>query len=166
MVCCGYMKQHIVKLSTKEHKILQSIGKKGVVNARVMKRARALLFAHRGDTDTAIADAVGVTARTVASIRERFATGGLERALYDASRPGGTPVLSPEGKATLVAIACSAPPEGRASWTLTLLRERLLEEKVTDHISLVTVWTRLKESDLKPWRKKNVVYPKAHRRIS
>jgi hypothetical protein len=34
--------------------------------------------------------------------------------------------LDGEGEARLVALACSAPPEGRRRWTLQLLADRLV----------------------------------------
>jgi hypothetical protein len=47
----------------------------------------------------------------------------------------------------LIALACSAPPEGRAFWTLQLLADRLVELKCTDHLSDETVRRVLKKTN-------------------
>jgi hypothetical protein len=39
----------------------------------------------------------------------------------------------------LVALACSAPPEGRKRWTLRLLADRLVELEVVEDLSRATV---------------------------
>jgi hypothetical protein len=40
--------------------------------------------------------------------------GGLERALFEAPRPGKSPVLDQEQRQRIIAVACSPPPKGRA----------------------------------------------------
>ena len=160
------MKKHIVKLSSGEQQKLRSMLRRGKESARVILRAHVLLKSHEGKTDQAIADAMTTTVRTVSRIRERFATGDLKRALYDAPRPGATPVFSAEAEARLIAIACSAPPVGRSAWTLELLQKQLKKDRVVKQVSTVTIWTRLRENDLKPWLKKNVVHSKADAGVS
>jgi hypothetical protein len=51
---------------------------------------------------------------------------------------------------TLIALACSDPPEGYARWTLRLLADRLvqLEAVGLDYISHVTVGEVLKKTNL------------------
>ena len=51
---------------------------------------------------------------------KKYAAGGLETALHDRPRPGGARKLTPKGEATLIALACSDPPEERPSWTMQL----------------------------------------------
>jgi hypothetical protein len=67
--------------------------------------------------------------------------------------PGAQRKLSGQEEALLVATACSAPPPGRARWTLVLLAGALVQ--LTEHPSLSreTVRRRLDENELKPWRK-------------
>lgn len=56
----------------------------------------------------------------------------------------------------MIALACSAPPEGRERWTLQLLADKLvtLEEVDIDSISYETVRRVLKKNGIKPWRHK------------
>ncbi|MBW3635037.1 MAG: IS630 family transposase [Armatimonadetes bacterium] len=48
-------------------------------------------------------------------------------------------------EAHLVALTCSAPPQGFARWTLRLLRERLIEMEVADSIAPETIRQTLKK---------------------
>src|SRR6266545_4664892 len=55
-------------------------------------------------------------------------------------QPGrGRPRLDRRQEARLVALACSAPPEGRKRWTLRLLAERLVALEVIESVSYETV---------------------------
>ena len=45
-----------------------------------------------------------------------------------------------------MALACSAPPEGRARWTMRLLADRLVELELVDAISDETVRRTLKKA--------------------
>jgi hypothetical protein len=54
-------------------------------------------------------------------------------------RPSKRPELDCEKEAHLVALACSAPPEGHSQWSLRLLSDRLVELKIVEAISYETV---------------------------
>jgi Homeodomain-like domain len=54
--------------------------------------------------------------------------------------------LDGEQEARLVALACSAPPEGRKRWTLRLLADRLVELEVVEDLSRETVRQVLKQT--------------------
>jgi hypothetical protein len=43
----------------------------------------------------------------VSNVRERYRTGGLERALYDLPRPGAKPKITGEVEAHLIALVCA-----------------------------------------------------------
>ena len=53
--------------------------------------------------------------------------------------------LDGSGEAHLIALACGEPPEGRASWTLKLLADRLVEREIVESISPETVRQTLKK---------------------
>ena len=55
--------------------------------------------------------------------------------------------LDGSGEAHLIALACGAPPEGRADWTLQLLADRLVECEVVESISYETVRQTLKKTN-------------------
>lgn len=53
--------------------------------------------------------------------------------------------LDGEQEAKLVAVACSAPPEGQKRWSLRLLRDRLIELEVVEEIGTETIRSTLKK---------------------
>ena len=55
--------------------------------------------------------------------------------------------LDGQGEAHLIALACSAPPEGRAGWTLQMLADGLVEREVVESISDETVRRTLKKTN-------------------
>jgi transposase len=76
-------------------------------------------------TDEAVADAFGCHLNTVGNIRRRFVEGGLEAALARRKRHYQPRLVDGEVEAQIIALRCSAPPEGHASWTLRLLADKL-----------------------------------------
>jgi hypothetical protein len=71
---------------------------------------------------------------------------GLEVALWDKPRRGGIPKLDERGHATLIALACANPPEGRTCWTMQLLANELVVRQVVPSISDETVRRTLKKT--------------------
>ena len=86
--------------------------------------------------------------QTVERIRERFVTEGLDPALVAKSRahPPREPVLDGTAEARLIALACSATPDGRKAWTLRMLADKLVELEVVDTVSHETVRRALKKT--------------------
>ena len=150
--------KHIITLSTQEKNQLKEITRKGKHSARVIKRAQALLKSENGLTDGEIATQINVALSTVERIRYRFFKGGIERALYDAPRPGQPEKLDPKAEAYLIATACSDPPQGRTRWTLELLQKQIIKDKKVETISTVAIWNHLRNRGIKPWLEKNVVH--------
>ena len=153
------MKLHTVSLSIKEEKSLSSIVTTGTHPARVFVRAQILLKTHKGLKDDTIAEHLDCSVRTIAQVRKHCCTEGVERALNDASRSGRPPVFTVKQQAKVVALACTDAPEGRNHWTLDLLVEKAAQEGAP--MKRNRIWTVLKEHELKPWRKKNVVHSEA-----
>ena len=138
-------KQHVVVLSEEERARLRTLVGQATAPARALTHARILLKANQGQagpgwTDRAIAAALEVHHTTVARVRQEYATGGLDVAVSrKAPEREYRRKLDGEQEARLVALACSAPPEGRKRWTLRLLGERLVELEVVDAASYETV---------------------------
>src|SRR3954454_9197546 len=89
--------------------------------------------------------AAGIT--TVERVRQRFVEEGFASAL--SPYRGGTRVyerkLDGAQEAHLIALACSAPPDERARWTLRLLAQRMVELAYVDTLSYETVRQTLKK---------------------
>ena len=137
-------KLHPVELSDDERR-LHDLTRSGTAAARRIRRARTLLLADQGLPDRRIAAAVGCCVATVENLRRRFAAEGLA-ALADRPRPGAARVLDAKGEALLEELARSAPPAGRATWSLRLLADRLVELQVVEAVSEETVRRALKKT--------------------
>ena len=153
------MKEHIVYLTDEERGTLETLAAKGNHRSRVLCRAQILLKSNDGLIDEEIAEHVGRTTRCIAEVRKRFCQGGLQRALYDAPRSGGPPKFTRKQQQRVIALACTDPPEGRERWTLELICQHAMDQGIVDSLSKSEVALWLREHDLKPWRKKNVVRP-------
>jgi len=138
-------KKYIVELTPEERQELKQLTDKGTVKARTMKRAQILLKADEGWKDEAIMAAVDVSRPMVERVRQRFVQEGLQRALRDGPRPGAKRKLDGRGEATLIALACSTPPDDHEHWALRLLADQLVEIGVVASISHETVRRVLKK---------------------
>jgi transposase len=144
-------KKYVVTLSEGERDSLGALISKGKGAARRLAHARVLLKADRGLTDEAVAEAVEVSRPTVERVRKRFVEEGLEAAL----NPGKPErhrerKLDGELEVKLVALTCSAPPEGQARWTLRLLADRMVELEYVESLSYETVRRTLKQTISSP----------------
>jgi putative transposase len=159
------MKEYIVRLTDGSRRKLRELVGAGTRSVRVVRRALILLKSDAGLTDLQIVEHVGCAERPVRNVRKRFCDKGLEGTLHDAVRPGRPSEFTLRQKQRVVALACTEPPEGRARWTLELLCEHAAKRGFVESVSKSEVSLWLKEHDLKPWRKKNLVRSEADRRI-
>lgn len=139
-------KKYIVNLTPDEHVQLFAVVTKGTGAARKIRRAQLLLLADEGFRDASIAASLHVDVTTVERTRRRCVGEGVEAALTERRRPGGKCKLQGKAEAFLVALACSAPPEGRQRWTMRLLADRLVELDIVESISDDTVRRTLKKT--------------------
>jgi transposase len=147
------MKRYKVTLTEQERQQLQDLIAAGKAAAQKLAHARILLKADAppggpGWTDRRIAEAVEVGVVTVERVRQRFVEEGLAAALVrkKQARPSRQPKLDGRAQARLIALACSAPPQGRTQWTMRLLADRLVELEIVDAISDETVRRVLKKT--------------------
>ena len=148
-----------VELTQSERFALIETSGRGKPLARTVKRALALLKADEGLLDREAAEAVSISAATVARVRRRFVEEGLEAAINDRPRSGRERKLSGRQEAHLVAIACSSPPEGHVNWTLHLLADKVAAMEFAGSISLETVRQILKKTNSSRGRKRNGASP-------
>ena len=122
----------VVRLSDDQRRHLDRLTRTGAAHARAIQHARVLLLTDEADgglawTDEKAADAVGCGVATVARIRRRFVREGLDEAVrVRRPTPGRPPKIDGTAEAHLVALACSEPPEGRATWSLRLLADEFV----------------------------------------
>ncbi len=149
-------KRYVVRLSEEDRQRIGTLLRRGRAHARSLLYGRILLKTDASEggpawTDERIADALETSADTVARERRRFCEDGLEVALM-AKKPGKPRrrVLDGRAEAHLVALACSEPPEGRGSWTLRLLADRMVELGHVEGVSRETVRRTLKKTNCAP----------------
>jgi transposase len=148
------VKKYKVTLTAEEREQLQGLITTGKAAAKKLTHARILLKADAAEggpawDDQRIADATEVSTDTVARVRQRFVEHGLEAALTrkKQDRPSRERKLDGRAEARLIALACSAPPDGRQEWTMKLLAGRLVELEVVDTVSDETVRRLLKKTN-------------------
>src|ERR1019366_7738061 len=103
-----------VQLSRRDRQQLDQLLSGGLQPARTVLRALGLRQMDAGRPTPAVGANLGLSAKAVWQIGKRYLEGGLERALFDAARPGKAQALDPEQRQRIIAVACSKPPEGRA----------------------------------------------------
>ena len=146
-------KKYRVTLSAAERDELTALIQKGKAAARKLAHARVLLQVDESDlgsgsTDEQTAWALNLSTRTVERVRERFVEQGLTAAL---SRQPSTRryerAFDGAQEAQLIALACSAAPQGKSRWTLRLLAEQAVELKIVDTVSHESVRQALKKTN-------------------
>jgi transposase len=146
-------KKYLVTLTDEEQQHLNALLSAGKRSALTLTRARILLKADQAEggpawPDDRIAEALDCGIRTIERIRQRFVEHGLEAALArkKQDRPSQPRKLDGAAEARLIALACSKPPQGRASWTLHLLADKLVELRIVDSVCHETVRRALKKT--------------------
>ena len=146
-----------LELTKKDRQQIEELLGSGMQSVRSVVRALVLRQLDQGRSTAEIGAGVSLSAKTVWLTGKRYQQGGLERALFDAPRPGKTPALDQAQRQQVVALVCSPPPAGRARWTVRLLAEESVRRNIVPAIGREAIRVLLESHDLKPWRKKNVV---------
>src|SRR3954468_16096227 len=146
-------KRYLVTLTGEERERLAALVSAGKRSALTITRARILLKADRADggpawPDGRIAEALDCGARTVERVRQRFVERGLDQALgrKPQDRPSRERKFDGAAEARLIALACSAPPQGRQCWTMKLLADKMVDLEVFESVSEETVRRVLKKT--------------------
>ena len=148
------MKQkYIVQLTDQERQYLEKLTSSGTAPARKLTRAHILLKSDSSPNGPKwnyqqISAAYNVTPLTVMTVRKSFMEKGVEATLCRKKPEREYQyVLDTEAEAHLIALACSPPPEGRAVWTLRLLRDRMISLGYVERVSHETIRTTLKKTN-------------------
>jgi hypothetical protein len=143
--------KYYIELTDEERQHLEKLTSSGIAPARSVTRAHILLKSDSSATGSKwkyeqICIAFNVTPVTVMNVRKSFVEKGLDATLYR-KKPDREyqHALDGEAEAHLIALACSAPPEGRKAWTLRLLRDRFVRLGHVDSVSHETIRTTLKK---------------------
>ena len=147
------VKKYRVELRVEEQEELKALVSRGRAAAYRQRHARILLLSDENQAqgpmmDQEIARALQVGTATVERVRRRCVEDGVAAALGRKEQLNRRrKKLDGQGEAHLIALACSAPPEGRVSWTLQMLADGLVEREVVESISDETVRRTLKKTN-------------------
>jgi hypothetical protein len=149
-------KKYIVELTNEERQHLEKLTSSGIAPARTVTRAHILLKSDNSQAGPIwkyeqICAAYNVTPVTVMNVRKSFVERGLQATLSRKKPEREYPhALDGEAEAHLIALACSAPPEGRRVWSLRLLRDRFVRLGLVKSVSHETIRTTLKKMSSSP----------------
>ena len=101
-----------VQLTSEERERLRQLIRSGQHSARVITRARILLRTEEGWSANQVVAALDTSQRTVFRTKRRYAEEGLDGVLHDHPQANRYRKLDDKGEAYLIALACSAAPEG------------------------------------------------------
>ena len=143
-----------VTLTEKGRSELEAITRNKKAAASKFIHARALLLCDAGSHGPAwkvcdVAQALGITPRTIEHLKQRFVEEGLASALV--RKPTTRiPQVTFDGafEARWTALACSPAPGGRSRWTVRLLAEKVVELEIAPAVSTMTVQRTLKKTNL------------------
>jgi transposase len=145
-------KKYRVTLTEDERSMLHDLISTGTAAARTLTHARILLKADQSSAgpawpDHAIADALDVSIPTIGRVRERFVEHGFDAALHRHSPSHQRQrLLDGAQEAHLLAVTCSAPPEGQKRWSLRMLADKMVELEYVESVSHETVRQILKKT--------------------
>ncbi len=147
------VKKYVVRLSAEEREQLKALIRKGKSPGKQQLKARILLKADVSDagegwSDSQIIDSLETSVSMVYRARKQLVEEGFEAVL--SRKPRATPpvpkTFDGEAEAKLIALACSAPPKGRARWTLRLLENKVVELDIVARASDSTIGRTLKKT--------------------
>ncbi len=148
------MARYRVTLTPNERVLLTEMSTTGVRAVKIILYARALLLLDAGEQGPCwnvvdVADALGVSSRTLEHLKQRFVEQGLDEALQRKERltPPRPVIFDGEFEARLLQLACSEAPEGRSRWTVRLLADKLVELNIVPAVSAMTVCNTLKKTN-------------------
>lgn len=143
-----------ITLTEEERKQLRDFTRSGKTNAPKFIHARALLlcdvgrYAEESWKVADVATALGVSARTIEHLKQRFVEEGLDAALARKPSTKTTNITFDGGfDARLTALACSPAPNGHARWTVRLLAQQVVKLEIISSVSLMTIQRSLKKTN-------------------
>ena len=135
-----------VKLSQKESRELEKLVSKHQTGQQMALRARIILAASSGQTNTAIAQKYEVKHDMVKLWRNRWVKLqdisledlSVEERLSDAPRPGAPAKITADQRCKIEALACEKPENsGRpiSQWTVREIADEVMKRKIVESIS-------------------------------
>lgn len=139
-------KAKVVKLSEKERQELEKLVSKHQTGQQMALRARIILAASSGETNTAIAEKYKVKHDTVKLWRNRWVKLqdislddlSVEQRLSDAPRPGAPAKITADQRCKIEAMACEEPENSErpiSQWTAREIADEVMKRQIVESIS-------------------------------
>ena len=133
-------------LSETARQDLEILAKSRSMPHALVQRAQIVLLAAAGETNSAIAQKIGLSKPTVGLWRKRYIDYGLE-GLHDELKPGRPRTISDEQVATVIQKTLDTKPKGGTHWAIRPMAESTKISKSTIH----RIWSAF---GLQPHRQK------------
>ena len=150
------IEMNLVQLQRLRHLI-----RAGTTAQQLVQRARIVLLAAQGWTNTKIAQHVGVCVDTVRKWRHRWWAEPGTASLGDAKRSGRPAAFTPVQVAAVKALACQ-PPEASglplSRWSCPDLAAQVVADGIAASVSTSTVRRWLAEDAIKPWQYQSWIF--------
>ena len=131
---------------------LERLTAPGRLPTRVLKRTRALLLLDQDYTLASVTKLLSASDQNIGNWHDRFEEDALPE-IFDKPRSGFPIEIDSSAHASVMALACSEPPEGRSRWTLRLLADKAVELQYCEHHPHNHIATILK-NEFKPYLKR------------
>lgn len=136
----------VVQLTERERQSLEQLLRRHSTAQQIALRARIVLAAGEGKTNSQIRDEFHVTIHAVRLWRNRWAKSqsislddlSAEERLEDAPRPGAPCRITPDQRCKIEALACKKPEEQErpiTHWTSREIADEIIRQKIVDQIS-------------------------------
>src|SRR5215210_2374491 len=138
------MEKRKIQLGGEEKLFLRRYISKGSHSARSIRRARMLLLLDEGSKNQKqIALDCNCSEGTVTNL--------VKQVLEEKPRSGQPTIITAELEANITALACCGQgPDGRSSWTLDLMADKMVKDGLAVHLSYETVRKVLKKANSSP----------------
>ncbi len=135
-----------VRLTEEEEKYLEELIRRHNTRQQIALRARIVLFAGQGQTNSAIVKRLEINIETVQRWRNRWTQAqgislvdlSAEDRLEDMPRPGAPPRITADQRCKIEALACEAPDKsGRpiSQWTAREIADEVMKRNIVETIS-------------------------------
>jgi transposase len=152
----------VVVLSDADRKVLEDRARAYTLSHAQVVRAKIVLMAAEGLSNSAIAERLDVHVDVVSRWRKRFCQEGID-GLGDRRRSGRPRVFAAEVVAQVKAMACQ-PPEERgvplSRWSSAELATQAAAEGLVERVSPSTVRRWLAADVIKPWQFRSWIFPR------
>src|SRR5450756_856967 len=150
-----------IEMNPPQQQRLRHLIRAGTTAQQLVLRARIVLLAAAGWTNTKIARRVGVCVDTVRKWRHRWWVQPGTASLGDAKRSGRPPSFTPVQVAAVKALACQLPEASGvplSRWSCPDLAAQVVADGIAASVSTSTVRRWLAEDAIKPWQYQSWIF--------